>query len=289
MMARARDRLTPYLYLAPAAVLLGVFFFGSFAEVIRYSFTNYSAFGSWEWVGLANYRAILADERFWLCLRNSFAYLLITPILVVVSLSCAMVVDAGIRGAKLWRLLFFLPVVTPTIVAAVAWRLLLNEESGLLNAALAVVDLGPVPWLTAPPFSLMSAMMVTLWKGFGFYMMIFLAALLTVPGELKEAMALDGGGRVATLRHVILPAIWPVMTLVLIISSISALKVFDELFVTIRGVPIEQQTAVPLVYATAFEENAFGAACALGVLVFAVILVFSLINLWATGALKGGR
>jgi hypothetical protein len=124
-------------------------------------------------------------------------------------------------------------------------------------------------------------MLVTLWKGFGFYMMIFLAALLAVPRELKEAMALDGGGRWLTFRHVVLPAIWPVMTLVIIISSVSALKAFDELFVTIGGAPIEHKTIVPLVYQTAFEESAFGAASAVGVMAFVVILAFSMLNLWA--------
>lgn len=288
-MNRPHAVLTPWLFLGPTLLVLGVFFFGSFLEVVRYSFTSYSAFSPPEWVGLDNYARLLADDRFWICLGNSFVYLLVTPVLVVLSLSCAMVVDAGVRGAGAWRLLFFLPVVTPTIVAAVAWRIVLHEENGLLNALLTSVGFDAVHWLTERPFSLVSAMLVTLWKGFGFYMMIFLAALLTVPRELKEAMALDGGGRWLTFRHIVLPAIWPVMTLVLIISAVSALKVFDELFVTISGAPIEHKTIVPLVYQTAFEESAFGAASAVGVLAFVVILAFSMVNLYATSRLGARR
>jgi len=284
-----RRSLVPWLFMAPALLVLAVFFFGSFLEVVRYSFTSYSAFAPPEWVGLENYTRLLHDDRFWTCLGNSFVYLLVTPVLVVLSLSCAMLVDAQIRGAKAWRLLFFLPVVTPTIVAAVAWRIVLHEENGLLNGVLDAVGLSPVNWLTERPFSLVSAMLVTLWKGFGFYMMIFLAALLAVPRELKEAMALDGGGRWLTFRHIVLPAIWPVMTLVLIISSVSALKVFDELFVTVGGAPIEHKTIVPLVYQTAFEESAFGAASAIGVLAFVVILAFSMLNLYATTRLGAKR
>jgi len=284
-----RRSLVPWLFMAPALLVLAVFFFGSFLEVVRYSFTSYSAFAPPEWVGLDNYARLLHDDRFWTCLGNSFVYLLVTPVLVVLSLSCAMLVDAQIRGAKAWRLLFFLPVVTPTIVAAVAWRIVLHEENGLLNGVLDAVGLSPVNWLTERPFSLVSAMLVTLWKGFGFYMMIFLAALLAVPRELKEAMALDGGGRWLTFRHIVLPAIWPVMTLVLIISSVSALKVFDELFVTVGGAPIEHKTIVPLVYQTAFEESGFGAASAIGVLAFVVILAFSMLNLYATTRLGAKR
>jgi putative chitobiose transport system permease protein len=117
-------------------------------------------------------------------------------------------------------------------------------------------------------------------------MMIFLAGLLNVPRELKEAAAIDGAGRWGSFRAVTLPAIWPVMTLVIVISSISALKVFDELFVTVRGVPIEHQTVVPYVYEIAFGEGSFGVASAAGVVLFVVLLVFSLINLRLTGGTR---
>lgn len=285
----ALQRATPWLFMAPAIAVLGVFFFGSFIEVIRYSLTTYSAFSPPEWVGLDNYHRLLNDDRFWTCLGNSFLYLLVTPVLVLVALLSAVVIDAGVRGKNTLRLLFFLPVITPTIVAAVAWRILLHEEDGLINAALGTIGIGPINWLSERPFSLISAMLVTLWKGFGFYMMIFLAALLAVPKELKEAMSLDGGGRWLTFRHIVLPAIWPVMTLVVIISSISALKAFDELFVTIGGAPIEHKTIVPLVYQTAFEESAFGAASAIGVMAFVVILAFSMVNLYITNRVGGKR
>lgn len=291
--------LKPYVYLAPAILVLGVFFFGSFAQVIRYSLGTFNPFEqSYEFEGLKNYLILFQDDRFWSCLLNSFLYLLVTPALIAVSLACALVIDGKIKGSNLLRLLFFLPVVTPTIVAAVGWRILFNEESGLLTAAA-----GPVvgllnavfapsqafttpAWLTERPWTLITPMVVTLWKGFGFYMMIFLAGLLNVSRELKEAAAIDGAGRWGSFRAVTLPAIWPVMTLVIVISSISALKVFDELFVTVRGVPIEHQTVVPYVYEIAFGEGSFGVASAAGVVLFAVLLVFSLINLRMTGGAR---
>ena len=220
-----------------------------------------------------------------------------TPALVALSLACALIIDAKVRGAGLLRLVYFFPVVTPTIVAAIGWRILFNEESGLLTAAAEPVVAGlnvvtqeatfSTPrWLTEKPWTLVAPMLVTLWKGFGFYMMIFLAGLLNVPGELREAAALDGAGPFGRLMHVTLPSIWPLMTLVVIISSISALKVFDELFVTVRGVPIDHQTAVPYVYHTAFVEGSFGVSSAAAVALFVVLLVFSLINLKATGGAK---
>jgi ABC-type sugar transport system permease subunit len=226
---------------------------------------------------------VLGGGRFWWCLLNSFVYLLVTPAVMGVSLLAAMTVHSGLRGTGPWlRALLFLPVVTPTIVAAVAWRLLFNEQDGLLNHTLGTVGVGPIPWLTGWPWILVTAMVVTLWKGFGYYMMIFLAGLMSVPRELEEAASIDGAGRLGIFRHVTLPSLRPVLVLVLVISSIAALKVFDELYVVAKGVSAESKTVVPLIYETAFEGGNFGMASAIGVCLFLVLLAFSLVNLRLT-------
>ncbi len=281
--------ITPWLFLAPSLAVLGVFFLGGLAQVVWYSFTKYTPFVDHpEFVGLANYRRLLASDRFWACLGNSAFYLLVTPLLVVLSLGAALVVDALARAGSWLRLVLFLPVVTPTIVAAVAWMIVLREDGGVINTLLRSVGLPGAPWLTGHPWTLMSGMLVTLWKGFGFYMMVFLAGLSAVPRELKEAAHLDGAGRWGAFRHVTLPALGPSVALVLVISSISALKVFEELYVTAKGAPIENQTVVPLIYVEAFEQGDYGMACAVGVTLFCVILSFSLVNLRLSRAGAGG-
>jgi putative chitobiose transport system permease protein len=276
--ARTHAWWTPHAFLLPAAILLVSFVGLAFFQVIYFSFTRYTAFTGPEWIGLDNYQRLLGSGVFWKCLLNSALYLLVTPALIVLSLAAALLVQASLRGTSWLRLALFLPVVTPTIVAALAWRLLLSRD-GVANAALGVVAAGPVNWLTHEPWTLLSPMLVTLWKGFGFYMMIFLAGLIAVPRELIEAARIDGASRLRVLWHVTLPSLWPVVTLVAIVSSISALKVFDELFVTVKGVPIEQQTAVPFVYATAFEVGDFGLASAAGIVLFVIILALSVVNL----------
>lgn len=283
IMPRLKQGLTPYVFLAPALVVLGVFVLWAMVQVVFYSFTRYTAFTGPDPVGLDNYRQLLHDGRFWFCLVNSFLYLLVTPAVILLSLQAALVVHAQLRWAKGLRVLLFLPVVTPAIVAAVAWRILLKEDQGLLNTALGFIGLGPIDWLSAKPWTLISAMLVTLWRGFGYYMMIFLAGLIAVPRELEEAATIDGAGRGRVLWHVTMPALRPLITLVVVISSISALKVFDELYVTIRGAPISHQTAVPLIYDTAFERADYGYASAIGVVLFVVVLIFSLIQLRLTG------
>jgi putative chitobiose transport system permease protein len=259
-----------------------VFVIAAMVQVIYYSFTRYTAFRGPDWVGLDNYRRVFGSALFWSVLRNSVLYLLVTPVIMLLSLGAAMVVHAQLRYAKGLRALLFLPVVTPTIVAAAAFRLVFNEEAGLLNWILAKTWIGPVRWLSQYPYTLISAMVVTLWKGFGYYMMVFLAGLIAVPRELEEAATIDGAGRWRVFWHVTLPAIRPVLILVATISSISALKVFDEVFVTIQGAKDADKTAVWMVYNTAFENGDYGYASAIGIVLFVIILAFSLVNLRVT-------
>lgn len=282
MSIRTQHPLTPALFLAPAMLVLSVFIIWSIIQVGYFSLTRYTVFDGPHFAGLENYQRLLSSERFWLALGNSFLYLLVTPVLIVLSMAAALIVDAGLKWAKGLRVLLFLPVVTPTIVAAVAWRVVLREDGGLFNEMLAGLGIGPIAWLTERPWTLISPMLVTVWKGFGFYMMIFIAGLLAVPPELKEAASLDGAGRFGILRHVILPAMSPVIGLVFVISSIGALKVFDELYVTVKGVPVDHLTAVPLVYDTAFQRGDYGMASATGIALFLIILAFSLVNLRLT-------
>lgn len=282
---------TPYAFAFPAFALLALFLAWPFLQVILLSFTHVDPFpmhgsllASARFVGFANYTAALSSDRFYWCLANSFFYLLVTPAVMVVSLLAALTVTSGFRGLSSVRILLFLPVVTPTIVAAIAWRVLFREDTGLLNTALTHLGLHPVPWLTQYPYVLITAMTVTLWKGFGYYMMIFVAALLSVPPELNEAASIDGASRAQAFRHVTLPALKPTLILVATISSISALKVFDEIFVTVRNVPTTYKTAVPLIFDTAFESGNFGLASALGILLFLILLALTILNLRLTRA-----
>ncbi|MFZ4573889.1 MAG: carbohydrate ABC transporter permease [Phycisphaerales bacterium] len=278
-MNRRRSALTPWLYIAPAGAVLGVFALGAALQVVYFSCTRYNAFGPARFAGISNYARVLGSERFWSCLLNSITYLAVTPAVIALSLAAAIVIDSRLRGMAYLRIALFLPVVTPGIVAALAWRVLLDEESGLINRSLGTLGLPAVAWLTEHPFTLISAMMVTLWKGFGFYMMIFLAGLAGVPASLREAAAMDGAGPVRTFASVTLPSLRPSIALVAVVSSISALKVFEEVFVTLRGVPTTNLTMVPLIYRVAFEEGEYGMASAMGLLLFLVVLAFSLVNL----------
>lgn len=285
--SRLRRDAVPYLFLLPALVIFGVFVFFPAARIFLLSFTRYSFVHEPVWVGLENYARLAADPTFRFALLNSFLYLLVTPALIVVSLGVAFLLDAKVRGVKFFRALYFLPVVTPMIVVGIIWQWMLNEDVGLVNYALIASGLTSqkVNWLTSYPLNLFSVMFVTAWKGVGYFAVIFLAGLLTIPKETEEAAAIDGANALQQLIYVKLPLLKPSIVLVAIISSISALKVFDELYVMIPGAPSAEKTLVPLIYQVAFLDFQLGYAAAISVVLFVVTMLFSYVNIryWERG------
>lgn len=286
--ARSRLReLTPYLFLLPALAIFATFIFFPAVRVFVLSFTRYSFVHEPVWVGLENYIRLAGDPTFRFALLNSFLYLLVTPVLIVVSLGIAFLLDAKVRGIKFFRALYFLPVVTPMIVVGIIWQWMLNEDVGLINYALMASGLADakINWLTSYPLNLFTVMFVTAWKGLGYFAVIFLAGLLTIPKEAEEAAMIDGANLFQQLIYVKLPLLKPSIVLVAIISSISALKVFDELYVMIPGAPSAEKTLVPLIYQVAFLDFQLGYAAAISVVLFVVTMLFSYLNIqyWERG------
>ena len=275
----ANPGLWPFVFLAPAVVFLATFVFYPAVRILWLSFQDYSFVTDAVWVGFENYARLVGDEPFRYALMNSFIYLLVTPVLVVLALGVALLLDTGARGVTFFRSLYFLPVVTPMIVVGILWGWLLNEDVGLVNYAIVSMGGEKVPWLTEYPLNLVATMGVTAWKGLGYFAVIFLAGLAGVPKELEEAAALDGANAWQRLWNVKVPTLRPQIALVSVISSISALKVFDELYVMIPGAPAAEKTLVPLIYQTAFLDFRLGYASAISVVLFVVTLAFSLVNL----------
>ena len=273
-------RLTPYLFLFPSAAIFVVFVFLPSIEVVRYSFEQITFGAEPRWVGWQNYVRVLSDRTVLAALANSFAYLLVTPVLVILSLAVAFLLNEPVRGVRVFRALYFLPVVTPMVVVGIVWKWIFNEDVGVLNYLLRSggIVTANVHWLSSYPLNLLAVMCVTIWKGLGYYALIFLAGLLAIPRELDEAAALDGASAWQRVRYVQIPMLRPTIALVTIISSVAALKVFDELYVIIPGAPQAEQTLVPLMYQTAFIDFRLGPASAMGVILFVIVLAFSWLN-----------
>ena len=273
---------TPYLFLLPAAAVLIVFFFIPFFQTFGLSFFDYSSsIYNPSFSGLDNYAKLFKEPIFYKVMFNTFMYLVIAvPFLVVFPLFLAILINQKIRGITLYKILLYLPVIVSIVVAAIAFKWLYAGQ-GILNYALSLIHLSPINWLVDTHWALFSVAVVTIWKGIGYYMMIYLASLMSVPQELYEACDIDGAGFVKKHLTVTIPHIMPTIALVSTISTISAMKVFAEIYVMTKGGPLDStKTIVYYIYERAFENLDLGYASALAVVLLVIVMIFSLINIF---------
>lgn len=271
----------PYLFLLPAAVVLVIFFFIPFFQTFLLSFLDYSNnIYQAEFVGLQNYINLFHNPIFYKVMWNTFLYLFIAvPILAIFPLFLAILINQRIKGVTLYKILIYLPVIVSIVVAAIAFKWLYADQ-GILNYLVTKLGFEPVGWLTDPNFALYSVIIVTIWKGIGYYMIIYLAALMSVPKELYEACDIDGANFLTKHLTVTVPHIMPTIALVTTISAISAMKVFAEIYVMTKGGPLNSsKTIVYYIYERAFENLDLGFASAMAVVLLVIVMVFSLINI----------
>ena len=273
---------TPYLFLAPALVLLGIFVLYPIVAVVGFSFTEYDIVRPPVPVGLDNYERLVNDPTFWLALTHSVVYLIVTPILIVLSIMLAIVVNRALRGIHIYRALYFVPAVSGSIAIGLSWTWLF-DRNGFVNSALLTLGVieTPVQWLATPSLVLPIAMLLTIWAGVGYYSVIFLAGLQNIPEELYDAARIDGCSDLQKHRYVSLPGLRPQIVFVAVISSLAALKVFDEIYVlTSRtgGILDSGVTIVFYLWRQAFELGNAGYASAIAIALLAITLVFSIVN-----------
>ncbi|NJR37586.1 MAG: sugar ABC transporter permease [Leptolyngbyaceae cyanobacterium CSU_1_4] len=279
-----RQQSTPYLFLLPALLVLGLTVFYPAAQAFLLSFTRYEYDITQppQWIGLGNFQRLLNDQVFWKTLRNTIAYLMgVVPILVLAPLGLAILVNRSVPGVRWFRAAYYTPVVISMVVAGIAWRWL-YAETGLFNQLLIWLRLSRegLPWLTSPKFALFSVMVVTIWKGLGYYMVIYLAGLQSIPADLYEAAAIDGSDGWRKHWDITLPLMGPYLFLVAVISAISATKVFEEVYVMTQGGPrSSSKTLVYYVYERAFQDLEISYACTIGLAMFLLILALSTVRL----------
>ncbi len=271
----------PYLFLLPAFVLLAVFFFIPFIDTILLSFKDFSTdIYNPQFIGFSNYIQLFKSKEFYTTLTNTFLFLImVVPILAVLPLIVAIFINQKIKGVNIYKVLIYLPVIISIVVVAIAFKWLYAQQ-GILNYLAELFGLSAIGWLTDTKFALLSVAIVTIYKGIGYYMMIYLSALIGVPKDLYEAADIDGASEIKKHLTVTIPQIMPTIALVVIISSISALKVFTEIYVMTKGGPLNStKTIVYYIYERAFENLDLSMASAASVVLLLVILIFSIINI----------
>jgi putative chitobiose transport system permease protein len=271
-------------FLTPALVLIGlsVLIPAAMALVMSFSQAGLDVSEPLRFVGLANFRRLLADPMFFRVTGTTFLYLVgVVPPIVVGALALAVLVNRQLPAIHWFRGALYTPVLVSIVVAAIAFRWI-YAENGLINGWLTALFGGsfePIGFLTSPLLALPSVMLVTLWKGLGYYMVIFLAGLQGISPDLYEAAALDGSEGLRKHLDITLPLLRPYITLVAVISAIAATKVFEEVYLMTQGGPADStRTLVYYVYDQAFAELEISYACTIGLALFLIVLLLSLVR-----------
>ena len=280
---------TAWAFLSPALVLisLSVLIPAAMALVMSFTQTGLDVSEPLRFVGLANVRRLLADPMFFKVLGTTLAYLVgVVPPVVLGALALAVLVNRQLPGIHWFRAAFYTPVLVSIVVAAIAFRWL-YAENGLINGWLGTLlgpGFEPIGFLTNPLLALPAVMVVTLWKGLGYYMVIFLAGLQGIPADLYEAAELDGSEGWRKHLDITLPLLRPYVTLVAVISAIAATKVFEEVYLMTQGGPANStKTLVYYVYDQAFAELEISYACTVGLALFVIVLLLSLVRFLFAG------
>jgi ABC-type sugar transport system permease subunit len=278
---RHRLALTGLLFTVPSLVLFLAFVAAPVVFALYITFNNWSTMRPPVWIGLENFQRILSDELFLRSLGNTVVYtILYVPLVTVTALLAAVMANRPLRGQYVFKALIFVPVITSAIVVGVVWFYIYNPEFGVLNALLLFLGLPPGLWLGDQRLALPALVVVSIWQRFGWFTVLLLAGLQDIPGEIKEAGAIDGASPWRSFLHITLPLLRPTLALVTVLGAISAFQVFDLVFVMTDGGPAyATHTLSYYIYVQAFRSFKMGYAAAMSYALFAVIFLLTLIQL----------
>jgi multiple sugar transport system permease protein len=274
-------------FLAPALTLIAVFFFLPVIAGLLLSLTDFDiyaigALDTARFVGLGNYRDLLNSTLFWTALKNTLYFVLVGgPLSVAISLAAAVLLNSPrLRFRPFFRTVYFAPVVTTLVAVAIVWRYLYHPRYGLLNHILGWVGIEPIDWLGDPHWSMPAIIILSIWKNFGYNMLIFLAGLQTIPEELYEAASIDGAGPWRSFFHITFPSLGPVFLFVAVTTMIGYFQLFAEPYVMTQGGPLRSTTSlVLLMYEEGFRWWRMGVASSIAFVLFLLTLGGALLQL----------
>lgn len=270
------------LFLLPNA--LGFLVFSVLAIVAAFvlSFFDWDLLLGAKFNGIANYIQLLSDDVFRAALLNTVYFVVVSvPLTVIIGLAVAVLVNQPLRGMTFFRSVFLLPYITLTVAISLVWKWLYLPDVGLINHVLSIFGFHGPAWLTDPIWAMPGIIMLSVWKSFGYNMVLFLAGLQGIPQNLYEAAAIDGANRWQRFRHVTIPLLSPVTFFVVVISTIGSFQVFDQALVMTQGGPGTATTTLVLyIYQVGFQSYHMGYASAIAWVLFAIVFVFTLIQFW---------
>ena len=270
----------PYLFIAVPLLSMIVFLFIPMIVSLWWSLNDYSGLQAAKFVGLNNYIELLTQDKIFIkSLGNTTLFVLLgMSIGPTLGLITALLLNNNVRFRSLYRTAYYLPVMTSLVVVATIWVMLYNRN-GLFNTILQEIGFSKIGWLSDPHFSLISIVIASVWQGFGFETVVYLAALQSIPRELYEAAMMDGAGAWAKFRYITLPALRPVILFVYIIGIIGSYQVFDQVFVMTGGGPVYSTSTIVHYLFSKFQDLRLGYASAIAYILFAILVIFSYLQM----------
>ncbi len=276
------ERKAAYLFIIPAVVLLAAFLIYPALQTVRYAFTDYNIMrpDRIKFCGVDNFIELFGDKDFWIAVKNTLHFtILVVPFQTVLALTLALLISSRRKGVSIFRAAYFSPQVTSMVVVAILWTVLYNSnpDSGLLNALLVKLGMEPCGFLNDPKTAMNSIIFMSAWQGAGYQMMIFLAGLQGIPKDQYEAASIDGAGKLKSFFYVTLPGLKNVISYVIMITVIQAMKLFTQPYVMTKGGPQNStRTLVYYVYEQGFQKRNFGYACAVAAVFFVIVISLSI-------------
>lgn len=269
-----------YLFILPNFIGFVLFMLVPIVMALMFSFTNYDVISQMDFLGFDNYVNLFQDDQFITSLFNTLWFaLLYVPAAVILALLLAVLFNRQIRGIGIFRTFVFIPVITSMVAVSLIWSMLYEDNGGLLNMLLSAVGIPPVHWLTDTNMAMISIAIMSIWKGLGYNMTIFLAGLQGVPGELYEAATIDGANSVQKFFRITVPMIGPTTYFVTLMTLIGALQVFDQVFIMTSGGPVNATKTVAMyLYQFGFQFYKMGYACAAAYVLFILVFIVSVIQ-----------
>jgi len=277
-----RDSVWAFILLMPNFIVFLMFLLIPLAASFFFSFTKWDLMSPMEWVGLRNYIELFKDEIFLKSLWNTIYFTLGTvPVGVIISLFLAIALNQRIKGIKIFRAAYFLPVIASFVAAALVWSWIYNPEFGLLNYFLSIIGIKGPSWLNSLNWAMPSIILTTIWKGLGFNMLLFLAGLQGIPESYYEAADVDGAKWFSKFLHITVPLLSNTTLFVVIISIINSFQGFDLVYMMTYGGPARSTSVLVFyLYQNAFRYFRMGYASAIAYVLFFLILFFALIQFW---------
>ncbi|NOY09608.1 MAG: sugar ABC transporter permease [Spirochaetes bacterium] len=282
---KRREVLTAWMFSAPSLILLILFLITPFIMAFIFSLTDQRLIPNLnvptEFIGLRNYARLFSDETFYRAILNNFLFaVVVVPVQTAFALLLALLINQRLRGITVFRTIYFSPVVVTMVVVAVVWSNLFNPGQGFINKFLKFISFGsikPLGWLQDPVYAFPAIMLLSVWQGVGFQMIIFLAGLQDIPAELYEASRVDGANKRQRFRFITLPQLKNTTIFVVITTTILAFKLFTQVWVLTKGGPQNStMTTIVFLYRQGFRQLRVGYASTIAIVFFVIVLIISL-------------